>query len=152
VVNDKNIKMRILILLVCSICLGVEGFSQNAPAEKFVKSFSERKNIWLIQKNTDSLKNMLDRRCLYVHSNGWTQNADEVVADLENGKMVYNTITITELAARQFESMVILNGKGRFTGMVQDKGFDLQLAFTEVYIKRKEGWRLVSRHSNKIDL
>jgi hypothetical protein len=144
--------MKAIFYTILIFLLSAEGFSQNAPAEKFVKAFSERKNSWLIQKNTDSLKNMLDRRCLYIHSNGWSQNADEVVKDLQSGKMVYKTITITESEARQFESMVIVTGKGKFTGMVNDKAFDLQLAFTEVYVKRKDGWKLVSRHSNKIDL
>ena len=125
--------------------------SQNAPAEKFVKAFSEKKNGWLIQKNIDSLKAMLDKRCLYLHSNGWTQNADEVIKDLQSGKMVYNNVTITESQARQFESMVIVTGKGKFEGKVDNKPFDLSLAFTEVYVKRKDGWKLVSRHSNKVE-
>jgi hypothetical protein len=125
--------------------------AQGTSTEKFVKAFSEKKNGWLINKNTDSLKAMLDKRCLYIHSNGWTQNADEVVKDLQTGKMVYSRVTITESQARQFESMVIVTGKGKFEGKVNDKPFDLSLAFTEVYVKRKESWKLVSRQSAKLE-
>ena len=126
-------------------------FAQNSPAEKFVRAFSEKKNTWLIQKNVDSIKAMLDKRCMYIHSNGWTQSAEEVVKDLQSGKMVYNKVTITESQARQFESMVIVTGKGKFEGMVDSKPFDLSLAFTEVYVRRKDGWKLVSRQSAKLE-
>lgn len=132
-------------------CLQGILFAQQNPAEQFVKNLSERKNSWLIDKNTDSLANLLDKRCLYIHSNGWQQTANEVVADLNSKKLVYKAITISDLQARQFEKMVIVTGKGRFAGTVSEKPFDMVLAFTEVFIKRKDGWKLVSRHSNKID-
>jgi CRISPR/Cas system-associated protein endoribonuclease Cas2 len=121
------------------------------PAEKFVNAFSLKKNSWLIEKQYDSLRSMLDKRCLYIHSNGWTQSADDVVKDLQSGKMVYNKITITESQVRQFESMAIVTGKGRFEGKVDNKPFELTLAFTEVYVKRKESWKLVSRQSAKLE-
>ncbi|HSK11595.1 MAG TPA: nuclear transport factor 2 family protein [Phnomibacter sp.] len=142
---------RIFLLLTGIVLISAFSVAQNAPAEKFVKAFSEKKNRWLIEKNYDSLRTMLDKRCLYIHSNGWTQSADDVVNDLKSGKMVYNKMTIEESQARQFESMVIVTGKGRFEGSVDKKPFDLRLAFTEVYIKRKESWKLVSRQSAKLE-
>lgn len=126
-------------------------YAQHAPAEKFVKAFSERKNKWLTDRKYDSLKSMLDNRCLYIHSNGWTQTATDVVSDLQSGKLVYNKILITKSQARQFESMVIVTGSGQFEGSVDKKPFDLNLSFTEVYVKRKDSWKLVSRHSAKLD-
>jgi hypothetical protein len=125
--------------------------AQNAPAEKFVQAFSEKKNLWLISGNADSVKSLLDNRCLYIHSNGWIQSAAEVVADLQSKKLVYENIEVEEAQARQFESMVIVTGKGRFAGSVDGKPFDMRLMFTEVYVKRKSGWKLVSRHSNKLE-
>lgn len=142
--------MKRLMLFSLLLVVAFAGFSQNAPAEKFVKAFSEKKNTWLINKNTDSLSNMIDGRCLYIHSNGWTQTADEVIRDLQSNKLVYKKIEISELLARQFESMVIVTGKGHFEGSVDGKPFNMDLIFTEVYVKRKNSWKLVSRHSTKL--
>lgn len=136
----------LLLLTSCQVL-----FAQNSPAEKYVNAFSERKNKWLIDKNYDSLKVMLDSRCLYIHSNGWTQSAVDVIEDLKTGKMVYNKVKVTESLARQFESMVIVNGKGIFEGTVDSKPFSLRLAFTEVYVKRKATWKLVSRQSARLE-
>lgn len=125
--------------------------AQQTPAEKFVANLAQQKNKWLIAQRFDSLRNILDARCLYVHSNGWTQTASEVITDMQSGKLRYQKIHFTDVQARQFESMVIVTGKGQFEGNMQGKAFAMQLAFTEVYVKRKASWKLVSRHACKIE-
>lgn len=139
------------VLLSILLVLGFNVFAQQTPAEKYVQAFAERKNTWLIAPNADSLKGMLDGRCLYIHSNGWVQKADDVTNDLQSKKLVYEKISISEMQARQFESMVVVTGKGHFEGKVDGKPFNMNLLFTEVYVKRKAGWKLVSRHSNKVE-
>lgn len=133
------------------LLITITAFAQNTAAEKYVNDFSVRKNQWLIQKNYDSLNLMLDKRCMYMHSNGWIQSAYEVIQDLQTGKLVYKKMEITESTARQFESMVIVTGKGNFEGTVNDKAFNLKLMFTEVYVKRKASWKLVTRQSTKLE-
>jgi hypothetical protein len=133
------------------LCIALVATAQNAPAEKYVKAFSETKNRWLVDNNIDSIRNLLDNRCLYMHSNGWIQTAADVVKDMQSGKLVYKKITITESQARQFESMVIVTGKGRFEGEVDNKPFGMALMYTEVYVKRKSSWKLVSRQSTKLE-
>lgn len=143
--------MKHLLLTLTMLATAYAMQAQQSPAEKYVKAFSERKNKWLIDKNYDSLKVMLDNRCFYIHSNGWMQTAADVIKDLQSGKMVYDKVTITESTARQFESMVIVTGKGNFEGSVDQKPFNIRLAFTEVYVKRKDSWKLVSRQSAKLE-
>ena len=142
--------MRFTFLLMAfALCTTL--LAQQTPAEKFVANLAQQKNKWLIAQRYDSLRNILDARCLYVHSNGWTQNAAEVIADMQSGKLRYQKIHFSDVQARQFESMVIVTGKGQFEGNMQGKTFAIQLAFTEVYVKRKASWKLVSRHACKIE-
>lgn len=133
------------------LCFNLVVSAQNAPAEKYVNAFSATKNRWLMENNIDSIRNLLDIRCLYMHSNGWIQTAADVVKDMQSGKLVYKKIAITESQARQFESMVIVTGKGRFEGEVDGKAFGMVLMYTEVYVKRKSSWKLVSRQSTKLE-
>jgi len=142
---------KFLSVTVILLCITFLATAQNAPAEKYVKAFSETKNRWLVENKIDSIRNLLDSRCLYLHSNGWIQTADEVVKDMESKKLVYRKITISESQARQFESMVIVTGKGRFEGEVDGKAFGMVLMYTEVYVKRKSSWKLVSRQSTKLE-
>jgi predicted RNA-binding protein with PUA domain len=143
--------LRILSFAGILFCLSISATAQNAPAEKYVKTFSETKNRWLVENRLDSIGNLLDSRCLFMHSNGWTQNAEELVKDLQSKKLVYSKISVTESQARQYESMVIVTGKGRFEGTVDGKAFNMMLMYTEVYVKRKNSWKLVSRQSTKLE-
>ncbi len=125
-------------------------FAQENAAEKFVKALSERKNGWLVKPNLDSLQGLIDSRCLYIHSNGWVQSAKDVVDDLKSKKIVYKKISGSESTARQFEKMVIVTGKAKFEGTMKGNDFSFDLAFTEVYVNRASGWKLVSRHASRI--
>ncbi|HMP94221.1 MAG TPA: nuclear transport factor 2 family protein [Phnomibacter sp.] len=143
--------MRLCIFAIILLAISTSTMAQNSPAERAVKAFSERKNQWLVKGQTDSLKAALDNRCYYIHSNGWVQTAKEVIDDLKSRKMVYSSITTSESTARQFEKMVIVTGRGRFEGTVEGKPFAMNLAFTEVYLNRAQGWKLVSRQSAKLE-
>jgi hypothetical protein len=105
----------------------------------------------MVNKKLDSLNTILDERIVYVHSNGWVQNKKEVIEDLKSGKLVMNSVTITEAAARVYKGFVIVNGKGDFNVIVDGNAVDVQLLYTEVYAKRENGWLLVSRHANRIN-
>ena len=137
-------------LMIAFLLLGfLEAYSQQTPAEIAVLRLSEKKNLWLTQSKLDSIAALLDTRCVYVHSNGWAQNATDVLADARSGKMRYVAINITEAKARQYEKVVVVNSRGNFSGSFEGKDFKLELAVTEVYMNRKAGWKLISRHASR---
>jgi hypothetical protein len=142
-------KKFLLTATIVAMLTGIS-FAQQAPAEKFVATLSKTKNTWLINKQYDSIKGLLDSRCLYIHSNGWIQNATEVLDDMKSDKLVYLSIEVSNATARQYEKMVIVTGNGKFSGTNSGTPFSVSIVFTEVYVNRKNGWKLVSRHASKL--
>jgi hypothetical protein len=140
------------VLFICLLLISASAVSlaQQTPAEKFVSNLAKKKNTWLINKQYDSVKSVLDSRCLYIHSNGWVQNATEVLDDMKSDKLVYLSIDVTNTTARQFEKMVIVTGNGKFSGTNSGTPFSVSLVFTEVYVNRKSGWKLATRHASKL--
>ena len=49
-------------------------------------------NSALRQKDTVVLKKLLHKKLSYGHYNGWIESRQEVMTDLHNGKLVYNSI------------------------------------------------------------
>ncbi len=141
---------KILLSWLLLFCVASVSLAQQTPAEKFVTALSKKKNGWLINKQYDSVKAVLDSRCLYIHSNGWIQNTTEVLDDMKSERLIYQIIEVSNTSARQFEKMVIVNGNGKFSGTMSGTSFALNLVFTEVYVNRKNGWKLVSRHASKL--
>ena len=62
-----------------------------------------------------------------------------------------NSVSVMEAKARVYKGAVIINGKGKFDVVVDGKAVVLDLLYTEVYVRKKEGWLLVSRHANRIN-
>jgi hypothetical protein len=129
--------------------LALNGFSQPAE-EKAVSELSRKKFNWLIRKEADSLNRVLDDRVEYVHSNGWVQSKKDVLDDMKSGKLVYQAVTIKESAVRIYGQAAIVTGLGTFEGINSGTAFKLDLKYTEVYVKSTQGWKLASRHSNRM--
>jgi hypothetical protein len=141
---------RISLVIITLTLLSFSSFAQSGKAEQQILDLSKRKFDWLVNKNTDSLKYFLDEQVKYIHSNGWTQTKHELIDDCISGKLVYQKIEINEATVRLYGTTAIVTGKGKFSGAVNQTTFAMDLAYTEVYIKKDNYWLLVSRHSNKM--
>lgn len=145
------------LLTVCFLLICICSFAQKKVAseesatEQFVLRLHEKKFQWMITKQLDSLNNILDARVVYAHSNGWQQNRKEIIDDLKSGKLIMNNVSVTEAKARVYKGAVIVNGKGKFNVMVDGKPVDIDLLYTEVYVRKNDGWLLVTRHANRIN-
>jgi hypothetical protein len=125
-------------------------FAQRPNQEQQVIQLSKRKFEWLVTKNIDSLKMILDDQAKYVHSNGWIQTKQEVLDDVVSGKLDYRKVTVSEANVRVYPGLAILLGKGKFSGIVNANLFSIELLYTEVYVKKGEKWLLTSRHANRM--
>jgi hypothetical protein len=124
------------------------GFAQTDRHE--VINLSRKKFNWLITRQADSLTWLLDENVMYIHSNGWVQTKQEVLEDMHSGKLVYKRIDIQEDQVRLYKNTALVTGTGRFSGINGGNEFELNLVYTEVYIRKKKQWVLVSRHANRL--
>ena len=126
--------------------LGVQAQS----TEQAVLDLSKRKFGWMIRMRFDSLESILDDRLLFVHSNGWTENKQELINDIKSGKLRYQNIQISEATARMYQGTAIVNGKGKFNVLLDGNTLDITLSYTEVYVLKDKKWLLASRHANRM--
>jgi hypothetical protein len=145
----KQICLLIVLIFSLPLAMPAQKSKDESATEKYVLRLHENKFRWMVNKKLDSLNTVLDERVVYVHSNGWIQNRKEIIDDLRSGKLVMNSVTVTEATARVYKGVVIINGKGNFNVLVEGKAVDITLMYTEVYVKREKGWLLVSRHANR---
>jgi hypothetical protein len=130
--------------------LSNSAFAQQPNQEEQIIRLSKRKFEWLVTKNIDSLKMILDDQAKYVHSNGWIQTKQEVLDDVVSGKLDYREVIVSEANVRVYPGLAILLGKGKFSGIVNANLFSMELLYTEVYVKKGEKWLLTSRHANRM--
>ncbi|MBX2946470.1 MAG: nuclear transport factor 2 family protein [Cyclobacteriaceae bacterium] len=118
--------------------------------QKEILDLSQRKFVWLINKQLDSLNLILDNDLMYIHSNGWTESKKDVLEDLRSGKLVYGDVQIENAQVRLYKNAAIVTGTGKFSGVNSGNAFDLRLLYTEVYVLKNKKWLLASRHANRL--
>lgn len=143
-------RLLFLLLVISTVHASAQKATDESATEKFVLKLHEAKFRWMVNKQLDSLNNLLDERVQYVHSNGWVQNKKEVTEDIRSGKLTMTNVKVSEAKARVYKGFVVVNGKGVFSIIMDSKPLDILLLYTEVYAKRQNGWLLVSRHANKL--
>jgi predicted HAD superfamily phosphohydrolase YqeG len=142
-------KLVWIVFLILNTCCTYAQIDESTK-EKTILQLHEVKFEWLVKKQYDSLQSVLDERLVYIHSNGWTESKDDIIADLKSGKLNYLGVKVTESKARIFKGTGIVTGKGIFNVVMDGKPVELQLMYTEVYQEKNKGWKLISRHANKI--
>ncbi len=142
--------MKSTTLIVVLLLVALGGNAQTDKQSQAVVDLHKKKFSWLINKTYDSLDALLDEKLLYIHSNGLTETKADVFSNLKSEVISYTRSEVLEAQARIFENSAVVTGKGAFAGKARGTPFELNLIYTEVYVKSGNKWKLVSRHACKI--
>ena len=121
-------------------------FAQGSNLEGSVSSLAAA----LLKKDTVILKQLLHEKISYGHSNGWIETKQEVLNDLYNGKLVYNSINEKLLTIETDGNTATVRTKAEVDVTVSGTRIQLKLHIFQVWIKDKRGWRLLGRQSTKV--
>jgi hypothetical protein len=125
-----------------------EAVAQLSGVEEDIFRLHETKFRWMTEKKLDSLAWVLDDSLVYIHSNGWTQTKKELLDDLQSGKLVMKQVDIIDSKLRSYPNhTAIITAKADIHTVTDGKEVMIRLLYTEVYLKKKKSWLLVTRHA-----
>jgi hypothetical protein len=104
----------------------------------------------LLEKDTALLKILLHTDVSFGHSNGWVETKKEVVNDLASGFLVYKSLTNDKTTMILNKNWASVRTTTKATGAREGKEFDLTLHVLQVWVKSKNGWKLIARQSTKL--
>lgn len=104
----------------------------------------------MTQRDTARLRQMLHERLVYIHSNALTEDREQHLSAIGTGKIVYQRMTAQGVRVRRFGKMALTQGTLDVQGMLNEKTFDLKLAYTAVYRKQRGTWCLLNWQSTRI--
>lgn len=133
-------------LTVISLLVSSLAFAQT-KTETEIKALSSKRIQYLLAGKVDSLATVYDENSMTIHSNGMIKTTAEHLEDVKTGRPIYKKITISENTVKDFGNTAILVGKGVFDITMNGKDMSYQMAFTEVYIKKNNAWKMISRQS-----
>lgn len=103
----------------------------------------------LVQKNTVSINQQTDKALSFGHSNGWVENKNDVIKDLETGVISYQSY-------KEDSIQVSISGNVANIRFIADIGATLRgtpsthhLKVLEVWVKKGKRWLLFARQAIK---
>ncbi len=140
----------IVLLLNVLVAAGQTAPQPGKPdAEKLAATLKDFHQA-LVNRNTISINQQTDKALSYGHSNGWVENKNDMIKNLETGYTNYHSIIEDSLD-------VVINGNlanARFVGdyTVSLKGGNsvtYRLKVLEVWVKKGKRWMLFARQAVK---
>ena len=139
-------------LLVLFLLLSLPFFSQTKKDKiaDHIIALHQKKFDFMISKQFDSLSLILDADLMYIHSNGWVESKEDLLANLKSDKLVYEKVTVSETKVTLTNHVAIVSGKGLFSVILENQKIEIQLMYSEIYVKKRGKWLLLHRHANKL--
>jgi hypothetical protein len=139
-------------LLVLFFLLSLPFFSQTKKDKiaHHIIALHQKKFDFMISKQFDSLSLILDADLKYIHSNGWVESKEDLLANLKSDKLVYKQVLVSDTKVTLMNHVAIVSGKGLFSVILENQTLEIPLMYSEIYVKKRGKWLLLHRHANKL--
>ena len=114
-----------------------------------VKQAIDRLEKALVEKDSVAIKSLLHQKAVFGHSNGWVQNKDEVIRDMNSGYLRYHKMDQQSVLISVDGKFAVLKEWVEVTGNKDGTDFKLKLFVLQQWIRTKTGWQLWIRQSAK---
>jgi hypothetical protein len=138
--------MRISLLVIIILFVSARCYSQN-------DSLLIKQCITFHQKlvaGDVALKDYLDDNLTYGHSSGWIESKHDMLADLQSGKIKYNSIKEDSIVAAVDESVGYVRYKADMDVALDGKQIVIRLKVLEVWRKKDGVWKLFARQAIRV--
>ena len=124
-------------------------FSQELTAEQEIIKLSKEKWQWMADKDIDKLKDLFDKKSVFVHMGGsWGKEQELNV--IGSGGIHYKKADIHEVSVQIIDNTGILLNRITLLAVVGGNEVTNPFMVTEVYIKKNGAWKLGSLSFTKL--
>lgn len=135
-------KKQILGLLFL-VAISQQFFAQNSKAEQEIIQLSKEKWQWMSDKNVDVLSNLFHEKAMFVHMGG-SWGTEQELNVIKSGGIWYKKADIHEVSVNIIDNTAVLLNRIDLLAVVGGNEVTNPFEVTEVYIKIKGQWELVS--------
>ena len=115
-----------------------------------VKDAVDRFERALVEKNADALKTLTTQQLRFGHSNGWVQDKEAVLRDMEQGVLIYEAFNRESLLIERSGKLAYVKERVDVKGVARGTAFQIKLFVLQQWVKTKKGWKLQMRQSAKL--
>ncbi|MCP1383705.1 nuclear transport factor 2 family protein [Runella salmonicolor] len=118
--------------------------------ETLVADIEKKRFAALVSKDYAYLNQVMGEDIVYCHSSGLIDTKASFIQSMKDGKLVYNEMTPDELKVRIYDKTAVITGVCTAKVVSNGQQLNTRFRFTDVYVKRKEGWQMVTWQSLRL--
>ncbi|AQG79050.1 nuclear transport factor 2 family protein [Spirosoma montaniterrae] len=143
--------MKFLFISLALVSTLLTARAQSSAAETEVMNAEKARFAAQVKKDYPTLDKLIGDDLYYQHSNGEIDTKASFIQGIKDGKRNYDDIKIEESKVRLYENTAIINAVCIYYRKDKDGNpNDLHLRYTDVWVKRKGGWQMVTWQSFKL--
>lgn len=104
----------------------------------------------MCQQDSAVLQEILADDLIYTHSSARGDTKQSLIANMQDGSTVYQSIETSDVVAQDLGSAVVLTGVARITVSSQGKPNSFGVRFIDVYANRGGTWQMVTWQSTRL--
>lgn len=130
--------------------LSLHLFALAQPRINFVLKKESDRFAAMTSRDTAALRGLLHDDLIYIHSNALMESKAQHIAAIASGRLVYQKMTPENVKIRRYGKTALTDGTLQVKGLLNGTAFELRLAYTAVYRKKRGHWRLLNWQSTRI--
>lgn len=103
-----------------------------------------------IDQDVSTLATFLGDDLVYTHSTSAVDSKASYLESIRSGRVMYRRTDRSDLKVSAYGCVGVVTGRGDFKVTIEGKDMDVQLRFTNVWVKRDAGWQMVAWESTRI--
>lgn len=115
--------------------------------EGVVAEIEKQRFAALVSKDYMYLDKVLADDLFYCHSNGLIDTKVSFIQSIKDGKLTYQEMNAEELKVRIYGKTAVITGVCGAKVLSNGQQLNTRFRFTDVYVKSKAGWQMVSWQS-----
>jgi ketosteroid isomerase-like protein len=104
----------------------------------------------MAKQDMATLNAVLADDLVYAHSSARLDTKQSLIANMQSGATVYNSVEPSEVKAQDLGDAVVLTGIARIRVTSNGKPNAFGVRFTDVYAKRGGAWQMVTWQSTRL--
>jgi ketosteroid isomerase-like protein len=144
--------VRVSLAVVCGAlwASAVGRAAGSGTAESEIAQIEQQRFAAMQAADIATLDRLLSPDLTYTHSSGKLETKPVFLGAIQRGALKYKTVAPEGIAVRVYDSAAVVTGRCHFQVEADDRQLDLQVSFTDVYVKRDGAWQLVAWQSTRL--
>jgi ketosteroid isomerase-like protein len=145
---------RILLLAVVLASASLPAFAQDKKVsnsvEQAVLKLEQQWEEALLKSDAAALERIYDDGLIYTHSSGAVDNKSVYVGNIKSGATKYESMKRDDIKVSVYDDTALVTCHWEVHVLNKGNKIDTNARYIHVYVKKKDGWKMVAHQSTRI--